>query len=450
MSARTLPFLRRGAALAWACLALPALAHAAADTPGCGVGAYRMADGTSIDLGKSEGDALRWRRPDGTTGVFHTTGPAAGTSTLGWTGRPDGLHVKVDCAAGDIDMDGAHGHRIALPTVDTHFDSDGTTLAGRLVMPPGDGQVPVVVLLQGSEHDSAVAFDTLQRRLPVQGVGAFVFDKRGTGDSGGRYTQDFDQLARDAVAAVHEARRLAGARASRVGLQGPSQGGWVAPLAAGATPVDFIIVGFGLAVSVMDEDREAVAKNIEDGRFGAQAMAGALELVDACDALALHPVPAVFHRFAAVRDRYAGTPWFHAVHGDFCFMMLGLKSDMKDDELAALAHQFDMQTPWLYDPMIAIAAAKAPQLWILGQDDIDAPSAETAHRLALLRLAGRPISTAVFPRAEHGIYEYELAPDGSRLSTRQPDGYLRLMVDFAEGRPLRPPYGTAALAQPGD
>jgi uncharacterized protein len=434
------------AGLALCGLGVPAAARAA-DEPAadCGVGAYRLDDGASLDVGPAAGSSLRWRRSDGTSGAFSTTGPEAGVSSLGWTKRPDGRHVRIDCAKAQVDVDGVRGRRLALATTEVRFTSDGTTLAGRLVMPEGDGPVPVVVLLQGSEHDSAMRFDSMQRRFPAAGVGAFVFDKRGTGASGGRYSQDFDQLARDAAAALREARRLAGPRVARIGFHGPSQGGWVAPLAARIAPVDFIIVGFGLAVSVLDEDREAVAMNIAGAGHGPQAMAGAMALVDACGVLALNPVPQVFERFARVRQRFEGEPWFKDVRGDFCYLLLGLKTK---EDLAAFSEHLNAGTPWLFDPMATIAAVAVPQLWILAQDDLEAPSAETARRLAVLRMAGRPIATAVFPNTEHGIYEYETAADGSRLSTRQPDGYLRMMVDFARGTALKPPYGTAVLARP--
>ena len=433
------------AGLALCGLGVPLASRAAEDpAPDCGVGAYRLDDGSSLDVGPSAGSSLRWRRPDGTSGSFTAAGPEAGVSSLGWTKRPDGHRVRIDCAKAQIDVDGVRGRRLALATTEVRFTSDGTTLAGRLVMPEGDGPVPVVVLLQGSEHDSAMRFDSMQRRFPAAGVGAFVFDKRGTGASGGRYSQDFEQLARDAVAALQEARRLAGPRLARIGFHGPSQGGWVAPLAARIAPVDFIIVGFGLAVSVLDEDREAVAMNITEAGHGPQAMAGAMELVDACGALAVNPVPQVFDRFARVRQRFEGEPWFKDVRGDFCYLLLGLKKE----EFAEFAQHLNAGTPWLFDPMATIAAVTVPQLWILAQDDLEAPSAETARRLALLRTAGRPIATAVFPRTEHGIYEYETAVDGSRLSTRQPDGYLRMMVDFAFGPVLKPVYGTAVLARP--
>src|SRR5262249_39221854 len=152
-----------------------------------------------------------------------------------------------DCAAGRINFAGVSGERIAFDVKETTFQSRGTKLVGRLVMPKGTAKVAVVVFVHGSENDSALDDWPLQRILPAEGVGMFVYDKRGTGRSGGTYTQDFNVLADDAVAAVRAARHLAGGRLSRIGYHGTSQGGWVAPIAANREPVDFVIVAYGLA-----------------------------------------------------------------------------------------------------------------------------------------------------------------------------------------------------------
>ena len=424
-------------------VAAPAGAAGAPPAPSCHVGLYVFDDGSTVDIAPSSDDLLRWRRPDGTSGAFALAGAQAGASRLGWTTRPDGHVVR----AGDCDtlaFDGAKGRRVPLAVREVRFQSDGVELAGRLVLPPGDARVPVVVLLHGSEHDSALTFDALQRRLPSQGVGAFVYDKRGTGVSGGQYTQDFEQLARDAVAALAAARRLGGERIARIGFEGPSQGGWVAPIAATRADVDFVTVVFGLAVSVLEEDRSAVAKNMADHRHSPAATAKAMALVDAVDALLLNPTLEVFDRFAAVRDPLRGEPWFKDVRGDIAWAILPVKRD----EVLALARQFDWHTPFLYDPLSTVASVKPPQLWVLAEDDLDAPSAETARRLAQLRMAGRPIATALWPRTEHGIFEYETGADGERTSLRQPEGYLALLADFARGGPLKPAYGDAALARP--
>src|SRR6185369_14213067 len=103
-------------------------------------------------------------------------------------------------------------------TRDVTFRSGDVELAGRLVLPPGTDKVPIVVLVHGSEDSSARDFYAQQRQFPAMGVGAFVYDKRGTGASKGSYTHDYPLLAADAAAAANEARRLAGPRAGRVGF----------------------------------------------------------------------------------------------------------------------------------------------------------------------------------------------------------------------------------------
>jgi hypothetical protein len=221
----------------------------------CRVGAYRLDDGSLVTIDPS-GEELRWHRLDGTMGVLHPAAGGSFTSTLGFTGRDDGKKVAINC--GTIVFDKVAGRRIDFDLADTVFRSGAVQLAGRLVLPKGDGPVPIVVLVHGSENYSGRDRYLLQRLLPAEGVGVFVYDKRGTGQSKGEYTHDFNLLADDAAAAVREARRMAGRRAGRVGFHGGSQDGYVAPLAATRTPVDFVSVGFGLAVSPLEEDREEI------------------------------------------------------------------------------------------------------------------------------------------------------------------------------------------------
>jgi acetyl esterase/lipase len=410
--------------LAAACAA-PSIAQSA--DPACHVGAYRLADRRAVSIQESDPGTLRWMLRDGTTGKLHGTDASGWTSTLGWTDRPDGIEVVFGPCGGDaISFGGVPGTRIAFEVRETTFVSHDTQLAGRLVLPQDAPSAPIVVLLHGSEPDSALADNALQRRLPAEGIGVFVYDKRGTGRSQGKYTQDFPLLADDAVAALAEARRLAGPGARRFGYQGPSQGGWIAPIAATKASVDFVIVGFGLAVTVLDEDREAIALNMTNRGYGPDVMAKAMVLADATGAVAADGTDADYARFEAVRERYRGEPWFAFVRGDFTWAF----RDLSINEIRTLRVPFE-STPWRYDPVATIARVAAPQLWILAADDLEAPSAETARRLARLRAAGRPITTVIYPHTEHGIYEYETTAGGERLSTRQPDGYLDLMIAFA-------------------
>ena len=91
---------------------------------------------------------------------------------------------------------------------------------------------------------------------------------------------------------------------------------------------------------------------------------------------------------------------------------------------------------------------QAPQLWILGSDDLQAPSAETGRRITGLISDGRPVTLAVFPGAEHGMTEFETKADGERVSTRYSQGYFEMMRDFARNGRLGPHYGRSTITRP--
>jgi pimeloyl-ACP methyl ester carboxylesterase len=144
-----------------------------------------------------------------------------------------------------------------------------------------------------------------------------------------------------------------------------------------------------------------------------------------------------YDRLEAARRLYADEPCFHHVRGDITHIFLG----MSEAQLRRDGPMLLPNVPLHYDPMPVLRTLDVPQLWLLGAEDRDAPSTETARRLRMLAAQGRPISVAIFPQTEHGIYEYEEQADGERLSTRQPEGYFRMMRDFILSRRLTGDYG---------
>ena len=411
----------------------------------CAVGAYRMLDGQTVDVAPSNDDTLRWRAFTGETS--HLTRGKDGTwaSTYGWTGRPEATEVSFDCGKGTMTLGTRLGKRIDFDVVDTTFGSGGVPLVGRLIMPKGVGKVPVVVLVHGSEHDSALESNPLQRIFPAQGIGAFVYDKRGTGSSGGTYTQDFNVLADDAVMALKQAQSLAGDRAGRIGYQGGSQAGWVVPLAVNRAPVDFAIVGFGLAVTVLEEDQESVALDMYFHHHSADATKKALELARAGERVVVsggHNTQD-YAEFDALREKYKSERWYKDVHGDFLFFVMSLNQAQIIDAVGKML----VQTPFTYEPMPALRASTTPQLWVLGADDLEAPSRETATRIQSLIANGLNYTLAVYPSAEHGMTQYELTPDGTRNSTRYVEGYFAMLRDFARDGRLQGRYGSASITR---
>jgi uncharacterized protein len=435
---------------------LGALAAVALSLAGCGPArltaqqacqsaVYRLADGRIIDINPADGADLRWRMDDGRTGRLDAK--HGWSSTLGWTGTPDGVSVRLGpCGAGRItfvDKGAAPvaGLRIALVARDVRFVSGDVVLHGRLVMPPGEAKAPVLIEVHGSEKDAATVYNFLQRLYPAQGVGVFVYDKRGTGQSGGKYTQDFQVLARDAAAASGQARKLAGARLGRLGFQGTSQGGWIAPLAAAMTPVDFVIVDFGLAGSVAEENTDETVLEMARKGYGAADLKGAAEVARATNAVLAAHFRSGYAQLDAARAKYRSRPWFHQLKGQFTGEFL----KYPDWVLRTAGPLMDMGTPINYEPVPVLAKAPVPMLWVLADEDTLAPNATTRLRLKALVAQGRPITVIAFPAADHGIMEYVTAPDGTRTETRYAPGYLRTNLDWAKTGALQPPYGRSVV-----
>src|SRR3984893_828847 len=427
------------------CNSLVAPVASASEAMDCHIGTYRLSGGGIVDIAPSDGNTLRWRRFDGTIGALTEKGGGLWTSSYGWTGRPDGKSIRFSaCEAGRINFDGVEGRRIKFDVTDTTFTSHGATLAGRLNLPKGTAVVPIVILLHGAEHDSARQFDALQRMLPAAEIGAFVFDKRGTGGSDGSYSQDFNLLADDAVAAMREAKRLSGRRAGRIGYQAGSQGGWVAPLAANRAHVDFVIVCFGLAVSVIDEDQQEVEIEMREKGHSSADIADALEVARAAETVIASGFTEGFEQFDAVRAKYKDAPWYKDLHGNYTYFLL----PYSESQLRDMSANFKWGTPLHYDPMLTLRSNTTPQLWILGGEDYEAPSAETSRRVKSLIADDLPFTLAVYPRAEHGMTLFETAAGtGERLSTRYAPEYFAMIKDFARFGELRGVYGEAELTR---
>lgn len=404
----------------------------------CTYGAYDLSDGRTVVISPSSGvQSLRFVFMDGDTGRLLPVAGQAGVPRRfaagpGWAGETP-IRTTAEFGACDegtirfaIDAKPAlTGTRRVFDFTDAAFDSHGQRLYGRLVMPRLEGAIPVAVLVHGSERDSAVVFNRLQYLLPANGIGVFVYDKRGTGKSQGAYTQDFDLLADDAAAALTKARQLAGTLASEVGFQGGSQAGWIEPLAAMKVKADFVLVGFGLAESVHAEDREVVFDDLRAAGYGDDVLAKSREVTDATAIMLGSHFTTGFDEVDAVRAKYGHEPWFEKIKGQYSGLILGYPTWL----LRIAGPWFDVGTPIDYDPLPALEAYRGPQLWVLAGRDSVAPSRNTLRILRDMQATHRNLDIVLFPTADHGIVEFE-ERNGARVDTRFSNGYFQLIVDW--------------------
>jgi len=314
---------------------------------------------------------------------------------------------------------------MTFDATDVTFESRGLKLAGRLLMPRREGPVPVAVFVHGSEDYSAITFNRLQYLFAANGIGMFTYDKRGTGSSEGRYSQDFHLLADDAAAALTKARETAGRLASEVGFVGGSQAGWIEPLAAMKVKADFVLVGFGLVESPLAEDRDEVFDDLRTAGYGDDVIATAREITDATARVMVSDFKDGYEELDAVRAKYGKEPWYAKIEGEFTGELLNYPNWL----IQIIGPWFDQGTSWEYDPRPALQAYQGPHLWILAGRDSSAPPENTPRVLREVQASRPNLDIVMFPTADHGIIEF-VEKDGARSETRFSEGYFQLLVDW--------------------
>ena len=151
--------------------------------------------------------------------------------------------------------------RVRMRELEVRFPSSGAMLSGTLTVPAGVGPHPAVAWVHGSGPTTRAYLPDLQALLLRHGVAVLAYDKRGIGQSGGRYPGEsptaatIDVLARDAAAAARFLARQPEIDDERIGLAGHSQAGWIMPLAATREPTVRFMLGFaGPAVTADEND----------------------------------------------------------------------------------------------------------------------------------------------------------------------------------------------------
>ena len=225
------------------------------------VGAYRFADGSVVALVEQDG-ALRL--VDYTSGALRQRTERPRGLFVGGPGvsvpQPIAVRVALVTGAGGrvagLRRSGLTATRIPLVTEDATLQSGDVRLAARLLRPAGRGPFPAVVIVPGSVPAQRDTYELWALFFASRGFAVLTYDKRGVGASTGQYVRaatdaNLRDLAGDALAGVEWLRRRPDVNATRIGLSGGSQAGWVIALAASRSPhVRFAATQSGPAMSV--------------------------------------------------------------------------------------------------------------------------------------------------------------------------------------------------------
>jgi dienelactone hydrolase len=193
------------------------------------LGLYRATDGRSVSVVQATGyPAWLVELPSGAT---HGIGPAL---TVGERLGDTAGNGRITQEAGGIAWQGVRYARVAVRQQEVRVGVDAATLT----LPPGPGPFPAAVMVHGSGPQTREEFQAFAAYLTSIGVAVLGDDKRGVGQSSGRYPGEaatdstLDVLARDAQAEVGFLARSPHIDPQRVGLFGDSQAGWIIALAA--------------------------------------------------------------------------------------------------------------------------------------------------------------------------------------------------------------------------
>jgi dienelactone hydrolase len=295
-------------------------------------GLYRSAEGKVVTVNQATGFSP-WL-VELPTGEVHGIGPPL---TVGDRLGDTVGNGSVAVDPGGLTWKGTRYARVALRQREVRV---GVT-AATLTLPPGPGPFPAVAMVHGSGPQTREEFQSFAAYVTSLGVAVLAGDKRGIGQSLGRYPGErasestIDILARDAQAEARYLAALPEIDPTRVGLLGDSQAGWIIALAASREPaVRFAVPIVGPSVTVGESDL-----------WGSLAGKG--------------------------QSQPSGSP-------------------------PSLLQQVRQAGPSGFDPVPYLRTLSIPAFWVFGADDRNVPTELCVERLTALR-AGHDFSWAVLP-----------------------------------------------------
>ena len=312
------------------------------------------------------------------------------------------------------------------------FDSDGVEMVGTFARPDDDGPHPAVVVLLGSGPETRMgpAYRINSTNMLRHGFAVLIYDKRGSGDSGGDFaTATFAEFSDDAVAAVRYLAAREDVDADRIGILANSESGWFsAQVAAETGQVAFIINRVGPPLPWIDTVLWEVRNEYLAAGVAESDLPGLL---------------------AVTEDRWR----FYADVGRDPSLSEGPRRQAIDAELARLRATVPLADEVLpektkeydpdfyrsyaidaaYDPAVYLRQIDIPLLYVFGGRDVNIPTADSVAFLERFEdeYAGT-IDVHVYPELGHPMATWR-----GLLHGGYPPDYLSMSGRWAESKAER-------------
>jgi pimeloyl-ACP methyl ester carboxylesterase len=306
--------------------------------------------------------------------------------------------------------------------VEQKFNNGPITLSGTLYLPVSAEKVPAVVAFHSSASDTRdlALYRHLKEMLPPLGVAVFVYDRRGSGRSGGTPAHgDYEVLADDGIAAERMLAKDPRIDARRIGFWGLSQGGWLSLLAASRFPDTAFVLSVSGPMTTPDVQMNfAVANILRIKGFPPSEIDTAIAARKAVDDFAR----AELDRATAQKrlDVALGRSWFDLIY---------LDRTLSDVSVSSWAQEIR------HDPLEWLKRVRAPALILYGADDPWVPVNTSVQALRAQAAQHPNITVAIVAGADHDMSlstSLEAQIDPAKLSDQAPDSpeYFALMASW--------------------
>jgi len=286
------------------------------------------------------------------------------------------------------------GQKLNQPSEEVTFKDGDVTLSGTLVLPRSKGPHPALIRIQGAGPQTRRnAFDGW---FAYHGVAYLSFDKRGTGKSTGDWREaGISELADDVLAAVRFLRQRDDIDPDQIGIEGDSEGGWIAPaVATRDSRIKFIVIWAGPAMDYVPELMNEVEENLKASGVSGDELRKALEFKRQAFAMLAGGAGLsddAWAKFQAFVGPYRKEKWF---------------SYVREPE----------QRGWPQKKLYLMAQIKSSELWsrvkipvlaLYAGKDLNVPAARnvTALTQELTAADNKDFTIKVFPNANHDGFE---------------------------------------------
>lgn len=282
------------------------------------------------------------------------------------------------------------GHRAPLQEREVTIEGGHARLAGTLVLPPGPGPHPALVMVAGSGPETRRIPRYVGDFLAYHGVAVLATDKRGTGGSGGTWSGlSHADWAADVEAELDFLRTQPDIDSSRIGLYGNSEGGYVVPVvAARRSDVRFLVCRVCPALPHPETILDTQTGSLRRRGMAQADVALAIGLIERMQRYALTRTG--YDSLVAHAASGAGQPW----------RLAALPSEIP----AADARYWDVYRGVLVvNPAEHYARLRIPVLVILGEADDRILVDKHRRVFESLAAGGVDLTLWIIPGASHGL-----------------------------------------------